>query len=115
MSEFLVNSEKPSFPFAPLRIRATAAIDERFSSRVMIHKTRSSSKHKRGSNMVITILETTGTSPVREHNKNEREENVKFNLVGLLSQISDDVSSEKTKKILKRKRTGFAKSTQNLF
>jgi hypothetical protein len=115
MSGFLVNSVKPSFPFAPLRIRATAAIDERFSSRVMIHKTRSSSKHKRSSNMVITILETTGTSPVREHDKNEREQNVIFNLVGLLSQTSDDVSSEKTKKILKRKRTGFAKSTQNLF
>ena len=67
------------------KIRATPAIDEQFSSRVMIHKTRCSSKHRSGSNMVITILETTGTSPVRERNKNEREQNVIFNLVGLLS------------------------------
>ena len=81
----------------------------------MIHKTRSSSKYKRGSNMVITVLETTGTSLVRERNKNEREQNVIFNLVGLLSQTSDDVSSEKTKKVSKKKRTGSARSTQNLF
>ena len=116
-SEFTKNSDmiwKRANEVQIAKIRATAAIDERFSSRVMIHKTRSSSKHKRGSNMVITILETTGTSPVREHNKDEREQNVIFNLVGLLSQTSDDVSSEKTKKILKRKRTGFARSTQNL-
>jgi len=97
------------------KIRANAAIGERFSSRFMTHKTRCSSKYKRDSNTVIAVLETTGTSPVRERNKNEREENVIFNLVGLLSQTSDDVSSEKTKKVSKRKRKGSARSAQNLF
>ena len=36
-----------------------------------------------------------------------------FNPVGLLSQTSDDVSSQKTKKVSKRKKTRFEKSTQN--
>ena len=45
---------------------------------------------------------------VRERSKDEREQSVIFNTVGLLSQTSDDVSSEKTKKVSKRKRTGSA-------
>ena len=64
------------------KIRATAAIDERFSSRVMIHKTRSSSKHKRGSNMILITklgrnnLETMGASSIRS---NDERENVELN------------------------------------